>query len=293
MICWVRSAILAARSVGRASASSNPLVCSDCVPAAHRGEPLQRHPDDVVLGLLRGQRDAPGLGVEAQPPRALVLGVEALAHDPGPHPAGGPELGHLLEDVVVAVEEEGQARRELVDGQPGVEGGLHVGDPVGQRERHLLHGRAALLAEVIAADRDRVPAGDPLAAVGEQVGGQAQRAVRRVDEVAARDVLLEDVVLGGAAQLLGRDALLLAHQLVEQQQHRGRGVDRHRGRDLVERDPVERGAHVVDRVDRHAGAAHLAQAARIVGVQAELGRQIEGHRQPGRSVGQQVAVALV
>ena len=31
-ICCVRSAICAARSVGRASASSKPLVCSDCVP---------------------------------------------------------------------------------------------------------------------------------------------------------------------------------------------------------------------------------------------------------------------
>ena len=32
MICWVRSAIFAARSVGSASASSNEFVCSDCVP---------------------------------------------------------------------------------------------------------------------------------------------------------------------------------------------------------------------------------------------------------------------
>ena len=32
MICWVRSAIFAARSVGSASASSNPFVWSDWVP---------------------------------------------------------------------------------------------------------------------------------------------------------------------------------------------------------------------------------------------------------------------
>ena len=115
MICWVRSAIFAARSVGSASASSNPLVCSDCVASADRGEALQRHPDDVVLRLLRGQRDAAGLGVEAQPPRALVLGVESVSHDRRPHPPRGAELGDLLEDVVVAVEEERQPRRELVD----------------------------------------------------------------------------------------------------------------------------------------------------------------------------------
>ena len=45
-----------------------------------------------------------------------------------PHPPGGAELRDLLEDVVVAVEEEGQARGEVVDGEAGVERRLHVGD---------------------------------------------------------------------------------------------------------------------------------------------------------------------
>ena len=243
--------------------------------------------------LLGGQRDAAGLGVEADRLRLRVLGAEALAHDPRPHPPGGAELGHLLEDVVVAVEEEGQPRAELVDLQAGVDRGLHVGDRVGEREADLLDRRAALLAHVVAGDRDRVPLRDPLLAVGEQVGGQAHRRLGRVDEVPARDVLLEDVVLGRAAQLLRLDALLLADQLVEQQQHRRGRVDRHRGRDLVERDAVEHPPHVVDRVDRHAGAAHLAGAERVVGVAAELGGQVERHREAGRAVVDQVVEALV
>src|ERR1019366_8319709 len=110
--------------------------------------------DDVVLRLLGGERDAPGLRVEAQLPGALVLGAEALAHDLRPHPAGGPELGHLLKDVVVAVEEEGQAGSEAIDLQARVKRGLNVGDPLGQREGDLLDGGTALFAEVVAADRD-------------------------------------------------------------------------------------------------------------------------------------------
>ena len=121
--------------------------------------------------------------------------------------------------------------------------------------------------------------GTRLVAVLEQVGRQAHRRRGRVDVVAARDVLLEHVVLGRAAQLLGRHALLLADELVEQQQAGGGRVDRHRRRDLVERDAVEGGAHVVDRVDRDAGAADLAEAAWVVGVEAELGRQVERHRE--------------
>jgi hypothetical protein len=39
-----------------------------------------------------------------------------------------------------------------------------------------------------------------------------------------------------------------------------RRVDRHRRRDLVERDAVEQAAHVLDRVDRDADLADLALA---------------------------------
>ncbi len=193
----------------------------------------------------------------------------------------------------MAVEEERQARREVVDVEALVDRRLHVGDPRAQRERDLLHGRAALLAEVVAGDRDRVPARHALLAVLEEVGRQPHRGRGRVDVVAARDVLLEHVVLGGAAQLLGRHALLLAHQLVQQQQAGGGGVDRHRSRHLIERDALERGAHVVDRVDRHARAPHLAQAAGVVGVQPQLRGQVERHRQPRRPLREQVAVANV
>ena len=83
--------------------------------AADRGERLDRDAHDVVLGLLRGERRAGGLGVEAQPQRALVARRVALAHQLGPQPAGGAELRHLLEEVVVGVEEEREPRREVVD----------------------------------------------------------------------------------------------------------------------------------------------------------------------------------
>ena len=86
-----------------------------------------------------------------------------------------------------------------------------------------------------------------------------------------------------------RHALLLGDQLVEQQQHGGRGVDRHRRRDLVERDAVEQHPHVVDRVDRDADLADLAVGERVVGVVAHLGRQVEGHRQPGLPGREQLA----
>ena len=78
-----------------------------------------------------------------------------------------------------------------------------------------------------------------------------------------------------------RHALLLGDELVEQQQDRRRRVDRHRRRDLVERQVVEQQPHVLERVDGHADLADLALGAGVVGVVAHLRRQVEGARQAG------------
>ena len=89
------------------------------------------------------------------------------------------------------------------------------------------------------------------------------------------------------ASRVGRHALLLGDQLVEQQQDGGGGVDRHRGGHLVERDPVEQGPHVVEAVDGHPHLRHLAERHRVVGVVAHLGGEVEGHREPGLPGGEQ------
>ena len=130
-------------------------------------------------------------------------------------------------------------------------------------------------------------------AVREEVGRDPHGRPRRVDVVAARAVLLEDVVLDGAAQVSSRHALLLRDELVEQEQQRRRRVDRHRGRDLVQRDAVEEQLHVGDRVDRDTGPPHLAHGARIVGVVPELRREVEGDRETGLATLEQVPEALV
>ena len=57
--------------------------------------------------------------------------------------------------------------------------------------------------------------------------------------------------------------------------------------------PGEQRLHVVERVDRDALAADLAQRSRVVGVVAHQRRHVEGGRQPGLAVVEQVAEALV
>ena len=66
------------------------------------------------------------------------------------------------------------------------------------------------------------------------------------------------------------------HVAGEHRQHRA--VHRHRDRDLVERNAVEQDLHVLDRVDRDARLADVADDARVVGVVAAVGSEVEGDR---------------
>ena len=262
-------------------------------PAEYRPEGLYRHPDQVDLGLLRGELYPRGLRVEPQHPGLRVLRAELVAHQPGPHPPGRPELRDLLEQLAPGGKEERETAGELVDVETPGERRTHVIDAVGQGERDLLHGRRAGLRHVVPGNRDGVPLRYLGAAVGKSIGDQAQRRLGREDVRPSGDVLLEHVVLDRAAELVTRYPVLFGHELVQQQQDGRRGVDRHAGGDLVERDAVEEPAHVLDRVDRHADLADLAVRDRVVRVVAHLRGQVERDRQPVGTGGEQLVVALV
>ena len=261
--------------------------------AEHAGQRLDRGAHDVVQRLLGGQRDAGGLGVEAQPHRLGLLRAVGLLQLAGPDAAGGAVLGDLLEEVDVGVEEERQPRGEGVDVDAALDRPLDVGEAVLQREGELLGGGRPGLADVVAGDRDRVPARHVLRAVLDHVGDQPHRRLDREAPLLLRDVLLEDVGLDRAGELVRADPLAFADHHVEGEQHRGRGVDRHRGADLVERDALEEPLHVVERVDGDALAADLAERARVVGVVAHQRRHVEGGREAGLAVLEQVVEALV
>ena len=120
MTCWVRSASVADSVGGQRQRLVVAVGVQRLRAAEHRGQRLHRDPHDVVERLLRLQRDAAGLGVKPQP-RRRVARTEPLAHEPGPEPARRAELGHLLEQVVVAGEEEREPRPEAVDREAGLD----------------------------------------------------------------------------------------------------------------------------------------------------------------------------
>ena len=267
-------------------------MCSDCVPPSTAASAWTVTRTRLTSGCWAVSCDTGGLGVEAQHLRLRVLGPELVAHDLRPDPAGGAELRDLLQEGGARDEEEREARREVVDGQAGRDRGAHVLDAVSEGERDLLHGRGSGLGHVVAGDRDGVPLRDLGAAVAEGVGDQPQRRLRRVDVGAARDVLLEDVVLNRAVEPCP-DALLLGDDLVHQQQDRGGRVDRHRRRHLVERDARRTGSACPRSSRSRRRPCRPRRANGCVGVVAHLGRQVERDRQSGRARRDQLVVAPV
>ena len=200
--CWVRSAIRTASSVGSASASSKELVCSDWVPPSTPGERLDRRADDVDERLLGGQRDAGGLRVEAHPQRLLgSLAPKVSRSSRAQIRRAARYLAISSKKSMWALKKKESRGREVVDVEAALDGALDVGEAVLEREGELLLGGRAGLADVVAGDRDRVPARHLRRAPLDHVGDQPHRRLDREAPLLLGDVLLEDVGLDRAAEL--------------------------------------------------------------------------------------------
>ena len=231
--------------------------------------------------------------MEAEPHRLGLPGAEAVPHDPGPDAPGGAELRHLLEEVLLGDEVEGEPGRERVDRHARAGHLLHVGDPVGHREGHLLDGARPGLGDVVAADVDRVVARHALGGEDDHVAHDAHRGPDGEDPLLLGDVLLEDVGLDGAREAVEIQSPRLGERHVHREQDpRGR-VDRHRHRDPLEVDALEQRRDVVERVNGHAFASDLAERAGVVGVVAHQGRHVEVDGEPGLALVDQIAEARV
>ena len=95
------------------------------------------------------------------------------------------------------------------------------------------------------------------------------------------DKLLEDVVLQGSLELVDGDTLLLGRGNEEAEDDRGRTIDRHRDRDLIERNTVEQRLHVGQRGNGDAALADFTLGTRMIRIVPHQRGEIERDRQAG------------
>jgi hypothetical protein len=123
-----------------------------------------------------------------------------------------------------------------------------------------------------------------------EVADQPQVRSGREDPFLLRDVLLQDVGLQRPVQALPRNALALGGgQEVSEHDH-GRPADRHRGRDVAERDLVEQLVEVLERISRDPAAPDLALGERVVRVATHQRGHVEGDREAASAAREQVLV---
>ena len=262
--------------------------------AEHRRQRLQRRPDDVVVRLLRGQRHAGRLAVEAQLPRSL---------------ASWRRTGRAC-----ARAQSVRAARYLAISSKKSLWALKKNDMRGTKSStsspastpHCTYSRpsrsvnASSCSAVAPASRMWYPLteivfhrGTSSRAEREDVGDEPHRRTRRKDVFLLGDELLEDVVLNRARQRLPAGALLLGDDQVHREDHRRRRVDRHRRRDVAERNAVEQRLHVGERRDVDAALPHFAERQRVIRIAAHQRRQVERDAQAGAAGREQRLVAAV
>ncbi len=106
MICWVRSAIRTASSVGSASASSKVLVCSDWVPPSTPAN-ASIAVRTMLLSGCWAVSDTPAVCVwKRMSQDRWFSAAECVPQFAGPDPPRRPVLGDLLKEIDLRVEEE-------------------------------------------------------------------------------------------------------------------------------------------------------------------------------------------
>ena len=149
--------------------------------AQYGGQRLQRRAHNIILRLLGGEAAPRRLRMKAHHPGAGVFGPVALFHMARPDPPCGAVLADLFKKVEMSVEKEGEARREIINIEAGLDPRFHIGKAVGQGKGQLLHRGGARFADVVTADADRVPARHLFCRKSEDIGDQPHRRLRRED----------------------------------------------------------------------------------------------------------------
>src|SRR5256712_4873222 len=210
---------------------------------------LDCNPSNVVVRLLRGQSLTTCLGVKSKLARFRIPGFETVLHDPGPDSTGSSEFRDLLQEIVPARKEERELWSELVYLEPSFKSHLNVFDRVCKTESQFLNRVRGRLANMIAADADRVPAGHFVRAVFNEIDRESKRCLRRIDVRVPCDVLLQNIILCRSPQLVLRDPMFHSNGNIERKQNRCGSVDCHARTDPSKVDALEETPHIVDAAD--------------------------------------------
>src|SRR5919107_1909173 len=231
--------------------------------------------------------------MEAHAHRLGLLGAEHFLHHLGVGPANRPELGDLFEEVGLRDKEEREPGRKLVHVETSACHVLHEGLCISQGKSYFVQRATPGFRDVIAADVDWVIAAHVASTIHDSVAHDTHARADRVDPLLLGRVLLKDIVLNGARELVKVVSTLFCQRHVHREQDPGARIYGHGDAGLFQVYAVKQRLHVVEYIDRHAFAADLPPAHTVVGVIAHQGRHVEVYRQAGLPLAGQVLQTFV
>jgi len=226
--------------------------------AEDTGHGLVGDADDVVEGLLFCEGAAGGLDMGFHEPGAFVFGAVAVAHHSCPDSTGGSEFADFFKELVVGVEEVGEAWGEGVDVEASYEACFDIFHAVAEGEGEFLWGVGAGFADVVAGDGDGVPFGEVLGLELDGVYDEFYGCFWWVDELVLRMELFEDVVLECTSEGVPGDVELFGHGEVHGPDDACGAVDGLGDGDGVDGDVFVETVHVFDGVDGYAAFSDFA-----------------------------------
>ena len=156
--------------------------------------------NDVIMRLLGGRGGGVLLSVHAIAPGLGIAGAEAFAHDPGPHPPGGPVFSDFLEEVVMHAHVKCDLRPEAVNVGTLGNRRFHVGHAIGHGQGQFLRSGGTQFAGDFGRDVDRDEGRHMFLAIGDGVGHQAHRAAWLICRRAGQPLVeRKKLVLNGTA----------------------------------------------------------------------------------------------
>jgi hypothetical protein len=205
-------------------------------------------------------------------------GAKRIAHPNGPDSAGHACQRDVFH-IQTAIEKERKPRTELIDRNSARGEHLHVCESIRERVSGLLYRRRPSLADVIAADRNRIPARHFARGEFHHIGEKPQRRLNRKNGFVLRLDFLKNVGLDCATQFWNnfRTEPAFGCRDVHRHDDRGRPADRHRcGKNRgAEVEAVVEPDHVFDGVDRDAAFTDFSEHAVCVAIDAVQCRSIE------------------
>ena len=118
-----------------------------------------------------------------------------------------------------------------------------------------------------------------LAGVIENIRDDPHRGFGRINIGVPHHELFQNIVLNGACQLLGLNALLFSGHHIKRQDRQNSAVHGHRHAHLVQGNAIKQGAHIQYAVDGHTRHAHITRHTLMITVIAAVGGKIKGDRQ--------------